>query len=142
MTNIKTYLQESTNKLITECDVFFAFSQSQLKEGIDKLKLSGKYNITAEDKLKLTDIGAGGFIPSVNVEKYIQGNKDINKEYKRMKKDEKARKEYILYELHNHEVFYTGNINTFCEDYMNDIPKEQIINVYKSHAKSVCGCNK
>lgn len=142
MTTINNYLQEATNKLITDCDVFFAFSQSQLKEGIDKLKATGKYNITAENKLKLTDIGSGGFMPSVNVDKYIQGNKDIQKEYKRMKKDEKAIKDYILYELHNHEVFYTGDLNTFCSTYMDDVPKEKIISVYKSHAKSACGCNK
>ena len=136
------YLQEATNKLINDCDVFFAFSTSQLKEGINKLKLSGKYNITADNKLKLTDIGSGGFIPSINVDKYIQGNKDIQKEYKKMKKDIKATDDYILYELHNHEVFYTGNINDFCSTYMSDIPKEQILSIYKSHNKAKCRCNK
>lgn len=138
MTTIKNYLQEETNKLITDCNVFFAFSTEQFKEGIAKLKEKG---ILLEGE-KVTDIGAGGFIPSKNVQKYIQGNKDINTEYKKMKKDEKAKKEYILYELHNHEVFYTGDINTFCSTYMSDIPKEQILAVYKSHAKSTCGCNK
>lgn len=142
MTTINNYLQEETNKLITDCDVFFAFSVSQMQEGIDKLKATGKYNITADNKLKLTDIGAGGFIPSINLDKYIKGHKDIQKEYKKMKKDEKARKDYILYELHNHEVFYTGDINTFCSTYMSDIPKDEIIRVYKSHSKSTCGCNK
>lgn len=142
MTTINNYLQDETNKLITDCDVFFAFSTSQMQEGIDKLKLSGKYNITPENKLKLTDIGAGGFIPSVNLDKYIQCHKDIQKEYKKMKKDEKALNDYILYELHNHEVFYTGDINTFSETYMSDVPKEKIISVYKSHTKSKCGCNK
>ncbi len=142
MTTINNYLQEATNKLITDCDVFFAFSTSQMKEGIDKLKLTGKYNISTDNKLKLTDIGSGGFIPSQNVDNYIQGHKDIQKEYKKMKKDEKTLNDYILYELHNHEVFYTGNINDFCSTYMSDIPKEKIINVYKSHSKSTCGCNK
>jgi ATP-dependent Clp protease ATP-binding subunit ClpA len=140
MTTINNYLQEETNKLINDCDVFFAFSQSQMKEGIDKLK--EKYNSTADNKLKLTDIGSGGFIPSINLDKYIQGHKDIDKQYKKLKKDEKAKNEYILYELHNHEVFYTGNINDFCSTYMSDIPKEEIISVYKSHTKSKCGCNK
>lgn len=140
MTTIKNFLQEETNKLINECDVFFAFSNSQLKEGIDKLR--EKYNVTPENKLKLTDIGAGGFIPSINLDKYIKGHKNIDKQYKQLKKDEKARKEYILYELHNHEVFYTGNINTFCEEYMKDIPKEEILAIYKSHNKSACKCNK
>lgn len=138
MTTINTFLQEETNKLITDCDVFFAFGTEQFKEGIAKLKEKG---VLLEGE-KVTTIGAGGFIPSKNVQKYIQGHKDIQKEYKKMKKDEKARKEYILYELHNHEVFYTGDINTFCSTYMTDIPKEEIINVYKSHSKSTCGCNK
>lgn len=138
MTTINNYLQEATNKLITDCDVFFAFSVSQMQEGINKLKEKGIL-LPGE---KVTDIGAGGYIPSKNVQKYIQGNKDIQKEYKRMKKDEKAKTEYILYELHNHEVFYTGNINTFCSTYMSDIPRDQVLSVYKSHAKSACGCNK
>lgn len=123
---------------MNDCNVFWAFGTEQFKEGIAKLKESGAL-LEGE---KVTDIGAGGFMPSKNVKKYIQGHKDIDAEYKKMKKDEKAKKEYILYELHNHEVFYTGNINDFCSTYMNDIPKEDIISVYKSHAKSVCGCNK
>lgn len=138
MITINNYLQEATNKLITECDVFFAFSTEQFKEGIANLKEKG---VLLEGE-KVTDIGAGGYIPSKNVQKYIQGNKDIQKEYKRMKKDEKAIKDYILYELHNHEVFYTGDINTFCSTYMSDVPREKILSVYKSHTKSKCGCNK
>lgn len=138
MTTIKTYLQEATNKHLEDCGAFWAFGVGQFKEGIAKLKEKG----ILLDGEKVTDIGAGGFIPSKNVQKYIQGHKDIDKEYKKMKKDEKARKEYILYELHNHEVFYTGNINIFCSTYMSDIPEEEIISVYKSHSKSKCGCNK
>ena len=138
MTNINNYLQTATNKHLDDCSAFWAFSTEQFKEGIAKLKESG----TLLEGEKVTSIGAGGYIPSKNVDRYIQGHKDIDKEYKRMKKDEKAIKDYILYELHNHEVFYTGNINDFCSTYMSDIPKEQIISVYKSHTKSKCGCNK
>lgn len=138
MTTINNYLQEETNKLINDCDVFWAFGTEQFKEGIAKLKESGAL-LEGE---KVTDIGSGGFMPSKNVKKYIQGHKDIDKEYKRLKKDEKALNDYILYELNNHEVFYTGDIETFCTDYMGDIPKEKIISVYKSHSKSTCGCNK
>lgn len=138
MSSIKNYIHEETNKLITDCDVFFAFGTDQFKEGIAKLKEKG---VLLEGE-KVTDIGAGGFMPSKNVQKYIQGNKDIDKQYKKLLKDEKERKTYILYELHNHEVFYTGNINDFCSTYMSHIPKEEILSVYKSHAKSTCGCNK
>lgn len=138
MTTINTFLTEATNKHINDCNVFFAFGDSQFKEGIQKLKESG----ILLDGEKVTSIGAGGFIPSKNVQKYIQGHKDIQKEYKQMKKDEKALNDYILYELHNHEVFYTGNINEFCFTYMSDVPKEKIISIYKSHTKSKCGCNK
>lgn len=135
---IKNYLQEETNKLINDCHVFFAFSTAQFKEGIDNLREKGVLLVGE----KVTDIGAGGYIPNKFVDKYIQGHKDIQKEYKKLKKDEKAKNEYILYELHNHEVFYTGDINTFCSTYMTDIPKEQILSVYKSHAKGKCGCNR
>lgn len=138
MTTINNYLQEATEKHINDCNVFWAFGIEQFKEGINKLKESG---VLLEGE-KVTDIGSGGFMPSKNVQKYIQGNKDIDKEYKKMKKDEKALNDYILYELHNHEVFYTGNINDFCSTYMSDVPKEKIISVYKSHSKSTCGCNK
>lgn len=136
--NINNFLREETDKLIKECHMFFAFSHEQLKEGLDNLKANG---VLLQGE-KVTDIGAGGFMPSKFVEKYIQGQKDIDKEYKKLKKDEKAKKEYILYELHNHEVFYTGDLNTFCTYTMTDIPREQIVSVYKSHSKSTCGCYK
>ena len=61
-------------------------------------------------------IGAGGYMPKSKAEQLKQGFKDIEKQYREaIKQNKQLRKDNILYELNNHEAFYTGEI----EDTLN-----------------------
>ncbi len=118
---------DDMNALMTECKVFWAFSNSQFEEG--KIKVG---HIKGE---KLIDIGAGGFMPAVNKDKFIQGMKNIAIAFKQAMKDEKARKAHIAYELNNHEAFYTRDITSTLEALGDDFTREEVLAVYK-HPKN------
>lgn len=118
--NIKR--QKDINDLIEECGVFFAFSQSQFEEGKKKINLG--------EGEKLIAIGFGGFMAEKNVDKYLEGLKKIDLEFKEAMKDEEARKKYILYELNNHEAFYTGSIESTLDALGGDFIKEEVLAVF------------
>lgn len=120
--NANTKRQKDTNDLIEECKIFFAFSQSQFEEGKKKINLG--------EGEKLVDIGYGGFMAEKNVDKYLEGLKKIDLEFKEAMKDEVARKEYILYELNNHEAFYTGSTESTLDALGEDFTKEEVLEVF------------
>lgn len=115
--------QNDANALIEQCQVFFAFSREQFAEGKAHTKLS--------EGEKLVDIGMGGFMPKRNVQKYIDGMKKIDEEFKQAMKDEKLRKEHIRYELGNHEAFYTGSIESTMEALGEDFTSDEVLKVFK-----------
>ena len=130
--NIK---QEAINKLMDNCGVFWAFGKKQFEEGLAKAKQS-----MVEDE-KLIDIGAGGFMPKSNKDKYIDGMIAIGKAFDEAMKDKKELDKHILYELHNHEAFYTGSIESTV-DVVGENFRSNILTIYKGHSKSTCGCYK
>lgn len=93
--------QERYNKLFEDCQVFWAFSNEQLKAGIEALKL--------KKGEKVSPIDGGGFLPKKNVDKLIAGLKEI-KAWKKQAMQEVDATEAILYELNNHECFYSDDI--------------------------------
>jgi len=114
-------VQKKLTKIIDELKVFFAFSESQLNEGLEK---------NAEKKENLTSIGMGGFIPKYNAKKYIKETTKLNewlvKEVKKLNPNE-----VIRYELNNYEAYYTGDISTAYEvlkDY--GFTREDVLNVF------------
>lgn len=113
--------QKDVDALITECEVFFAFSREQSEEGKAKLP---------KDE-KLVDIGMGGFMPKRNFTAYIEGWKKINLEFKTVMKDEKARREHISYELNNHEAYYTRDISSTLEALGEDFTEAEVLKVFK-----------
>lgn len=96
---IKQEEQKRLEQLSDEVGLFWAFSNEQFEEGKKK-------NPVAKGE-RYTSIGAGGFLPSKNVQKWVDGMKAVEKWAKDAKKDAK---EVILYELNNYECFYTGDI--------------------------------
>jgi len=110
--NIKEKHQDTCSKIFEDCGVFWAFSVNQFKEGLEKLKAEKKLNKGE----KLTRIPAGGFIPSKNLKKMLDAMDLENKKYKKELKEAKKEKEAaILYELNNHECYYTGSIEPVKE---------------------------
>ncbi len=114
--------QVKYNNLMDEFKVFWAFNNEQFNEGIAKCEL-----LEGE---KVVSIGAGGYIPKKNVQSFIDGQKSIEKWFKNAMKTMKE--EHILYELNNHECFYTGSI----ESAANVLPysKKMVLDVYRKHA--------
>lgn len=124
---MKTYQEvrkESADKLhalMNEVEVFWAFSNEQFKEGMEKhpLKEGDKY----------VSIGHGGYMPKSNVNKFLTGSKTIDQwEKSEMKKIRDGKEQHILHELTDHECFYTCDI----EDAVSVLPypRKDIIKVY------------
>lgn len=121
-----------TNELFTSLGVFWAFGNDQFKEGLDKIIAKG----ILQSGEKLVNIGAGGFMPKSNFDKLTQGMKEITDTFKREIKETKARNEHILYELNNHEAFYTGTIESTLEALGEGYSEEEVTEVYKEYKKA------
>ena len=99
--DIKKQQQEKYNTLLNECKVFWAFSNEQFAANKTPLQEGEKY----------VSIGAGGYMPKGSIDKYIQGSNEIKKWYSAtIKATKNARRDNIVYELANHECYYTGDI--------------------------------
>lgn len=124
--------QNDTSALITECEVFYAFSDKQFIEG--KAKLNRK------EGERLTSIGMGGFMPSENKDKFLQGLDRIALDFKQAMQDEKARTAHILYELYNHEAFYVNDIDSTLDALGEDFTREEVLTVFnKERTKCAYG---
>lgn len=121
--DIRKEKEDDTNKLFTNCGVFWAFSREQFQENKTPLKEGEKY----------VDIGAGGYIPKCNVDMLTQGMKAIDKAFKQKTKDIKIREQHVLYELNNHECFYTGRIEDAQEVLGDSYTMDEVKEVYKKY---------
>ncbi len=97
---LKNEQQEKVNQHLTNCGVFFAFSNEQFEQGKTPLAEGDKY----------VSIGSGGYMPKSKVEEFRKGMADIGTWYKNAVKSNKARIANIIYELGNHECWYTYDI--------------------------------
>lgn len=109
----KDQREKSVSALLNLCGVIFAFSDQQLKDGIQKLKDTGK--LLEGDRM--CDIGAGGFMPSKNREAFDAGMAQIKKEFKEAMQDQEAREKHIAYELWNHECYLEDTMDALGEDF-------------------------
>lgn len=114
---------DDINALMDACQVFWAFSNEQFAEGKAKIDL--------QEGEKLIDIGAGGFMPAKHKTAYIEGMKAIYLAFKNAMRDEKARKAHILYELNNHEAYYTRDIESTLEALGEDFTREEVYKIFK-----------
>ncbi|HEY5510605.1 MAG TPA: hypothetical protein VIK10_06215 [Prolixibacteraceae bacterium] len=118
---IRKQAEEKRSELFKECRLFFAFSNSQFQENKTPLAEGEKY----------VSIGAGGYLPKSEVNNFSDGLSRIKKwessEIKRAKLEETE----ILYELENHECFYTGEIEPVVELFAGKYTEAQIRKVYR-----------
>jgi glutamate synthase domain-containing protein 1 len=116
------------NLIMRENKVFWAFSREQLEEG--------KREIGVTENKDLISIGMGGFLPKKNAQKFF---KEMDVETKRFNKElreaRKAKEEAILYELNNHEAFYTGSIEEVVEIFKGIYTTAEIRKVFKKFNK-------
>lgn len=94
---------EKLGELSHQVGLFWAFSNEQFKEGAESSPL--------KEGEKYVSIGAGGYMPKGNVDRWITGMRDIEAWKKaEVKKNKSEQEATILYELNNYECFYTGDI--------------------------------
>lgn len=102
---IKKEQEAKLSELFKTCGVFFAFSNEQFESNKTPLEEGEKY----------VTIGGGGYLPKGKVTEFKDGMSALDKWYKAEIKSNKARKAHILYELNNHEAFYTHDIEDTLE---------------------------
>jgi len=121
---IKAKHEKVCNDLINQYNVFFAFSNKQLEEGKEKIGIT--------DNKELTSIGAGGYMPKNQFSDYLNAMDQAHKAYKKeLKAAKEAKDEAIIYELNNHECFYTGDIQPVKEHFKGIYTPTEIRAVYK-----------
>jgi hypothetical protein len=129
---LKAEYKLKLDKLLESSEVFWAFNESQLQEGITK------HNISKDNKL--VRIGAGGFLPSKNFEKFNNGMKELTawekEEKRKMKEDKKQLVTAVLYELNNHECFYTGELDDVYSIFP-DVPRQEITKIYLNNRDGI-----
>lgn len=124
---IRKEAQERHHQLFNDCGVFWAFSNEQFTENKTPLEEGDKY----------VSIGAGGFLPKSNIEKLKQGMKEIDLWEKEQIKGQKRIKEHIIYELNNHECFYTCSIEDvlwlpYSKELIQEVYSEEKKRLYKT----------
>lgn len=121
---IKQEQEKKISELIKSVDLFFAFNRNQFEEGASKHPL--------KDGDKYIQVFGGGIMPKSNYETYKKGLADIEAWYKDATKDKMIRKALIVYELGNHESFYTGDIEQALLALGEDYTYEEVYQIYLS----------
>lgn len=83
--------------------IFFAFSNEQFKEGLEKVK----YNKETD---KIVNIGSGGYVLKSRINEFKALLARQEKERKELRKSTKQLIDAIVYELNNHEYCITGSV--------------------------------
>lgn len=121
---IKANHSKEIDELITNHKGFFAFSESQLIEGMAKIGIT--------ERKELISLSMGLILPKVEAKPFLDNMANADKNYKKELRDAKqAKEEAILYELNNHECFYRGNMEDVFEMFECIYTKEEIKAVYK-----------
>jgi len=120
--DLKKIQESEVSAAIKKHRVFFAFSNEQFAEGKTPLKEGEKY----------VRCLSGGFIPNSEVKEFFDTLDSIVKNYNTQAK--KLKKDHILYELFNHECFYTGDISDACR--VLPYTKKAVLKVYQDYRQS------
>lgn len=115
--------QKKLSAMFGELGVFFAFSKQQFeqsrKEGVEYVRGF-----------------AGMIIPKENVKLVEQRLELIHEEVTALMREHIPMEKYILYELHNHEAFYTGETDDVWElakSYYPDCTLDDVYKVYREN---------
>ncbi len=98
--------KDKHQKMINNFNMFFAFSNEQLEEGLKKLNTT---------KNNIISIDFGGFIKKEDKEDYLNMLKVMNKESEESLKDDIFLYEGFRYELANHEFCITYDFTDTLE---------------------------
>lgn len=107
---------------ISQHDVFFAFSNEQFAEGKNKLNL--------KEGDTIVKFGYGGYMPKSKATDLKNALEVINTNYRQLIKDNNFQEDEILYELCNHECFYTYEIDSVVDIFEGIYTTEEIRKVF------------
>ena len=126
MKYLTDYMEEKQTKLFKKYRVFFAFSNEQFSEGLDK------HDISKKDKI--VSLGSGMYCPKVNASEFVKAHLLVYEKCIRKDVRENGKKKIALRELANHECFYTGTIHD-CVDKLKAYPitEKLIMQVYREN---------
>ena len=126
--DIKDEREAKQTQLFNECGLFWAFSNQQFTENKTPLKEGEKY----------VSIGGGGYLPKGNLDKFLDGMKEQDKWYKaEVKANKGARRASIVYELANHEAYYTGTIDDTMDALGKEYTRKEVLKVYLEERAAV-----
>ena len=118
---IKKEVENKQTILFKECKLFWAFSNEQFVQNKTELQEGEKY----------VSIGGGGYMPKSSVEIFTKGMKEIEAWKKaEVKKNKDGQEEQILYELNNHEAFYTQDIEDTYQALGKQYTRKEIWKVF------------
>jgi len=107
---------------VSDCKIFFCFDNNEFAEKCKKL---GE---------KVISIGAGGFLPVSQKDKFSKQIEEIEKWSKKemaiMKQEKKEKRNAINYELINHECYHTCDIEPVVELFIGVFTQTEIQKVY------------
>ena len=123
---IKELQELEITALIESSRGFFAFSPSQLEEGMKKINI--------KDKADLASLPNGLIVPKENAIDTLDGFVSIGKANDERLKNAtpKTKREAILYELNNHECYYTGDTTDVIELFDGIYTEEDINKTFKN----------
>lgn len=126
---IKKKNADAINAIMEQQKVFWAFSQKQLDEGKAKIGIT--------ENSQLTSIGMGGFVPKANADELFKLIETENARYKKeLKEAKEAKEQAILYELYNHESYYTGDLEPVINLFEGLYSAKEIREVYLKAKKN------
>lgn len=135
MVNKYLLLKEKHEKRINNFNMFFAFSNEQLEEGLKKLN-------TTKDNIISIDFG--GFIKKEDKENYLNMLKVMNKESEKSLKDDIFLYEGFRYELANHEFCITYDFTDTLEVFgleKDKLTEKQNNILFKAQKDYLANCN-
>ena len=118
--SLQTEKSNRMKSLMNDCGVFFAFSTAQFDENKTPLADGDKY----------VNFASGSYLPKSNFEALEKGFEAIDADIDAQIVALKLQDTEILYELENHECFYTGSISSAMDALGDKYSREQVSKVY------------
>lgn len=124
---LKKIREEKQTVIFEKYNVFFAFSNEQLRKGVEKCNL--------QEGEKIISMGLGGYLPKKHLDDFLNEMEALNKWFKEQGKNKAMRRKLIAYELSNHEAFYTRDIDDTLNALGDGYTYDEVYQVYLKEQK-------
>jgi hypothetical protein len=121
---IKKEREDRMSAALKNNSVFWAFSEKQFEENKTPLAEGEKY----------VSIGGGGYMPKGKVQSFLAETESINKWYEQAVTKAGFEDDEILYELYNHECYYTGDIQVVVDMFEGRYDRDRIARVFYANS--------